>query len=188
MKQISKALLLTLAMSTASMAAFATTQDVAEPGAATAEVPLTAEAATFSATVPTTLPIYVDAVGEVTVAENVAIVNNSHGKILVDDLAIAGANGWATQDYDTMEGEVTSMAVGTKKLAMVINDAKTTGEDAIDFAGGNFGSLDAKNDTDSDELAIVYDAIVPAQKEALEDAQVAQVVFTLDWDSVEAID
>ena len=47
------------------------------------EVPavLDAEAATFSVTVPTSLPISVSATGEVTTADDVKIVNNSHGAV-----------------------------------------------------------------------------------------------------------
>ena len=44
--------------------------------------------------------------------------------------------------------------------------------------------MDGANATNTDELAITYDAKVPAQATELNGAVVANVVFTIGWDTV----
>ena len=146
------------------------------------EVPveLTAEAATFSVTVPTALPIDVAADGTVTTADDAKIVNNSHGAVMVTNMTIVGADNWEILDWDT--ADMSSEKVGSAKVAMIINNEKTTADDTITFNQANFPKLDGTSDAIStDELAIVYDAKVPAQASAISDLTVANVVFTIGW-------
>jgi hypothetical protein len=76
--------------------------------------------------------------------------------------------------------------IDTKKVAMVINNDKTIGENNITFTESNFPSMDGINSSDSDELPIVYDAKVPVQSAVLNDYDIAQVVFTVGWDRTSA--
>ena len=142
---------------------------------------LTADAATFSVTVPTSLPITVNATGVVTTAENAKIVNNSHGAVKVSNMSIAGAGGWATVDYDS--ANMAAEKVGAKKLAMTVNKDKTTGADQISFTADNFPKMDGKNDADTDELKLTYNAKIPAQANALSNETVANVTFVVGWDA-----
>ena len=57
-------------------------------------VNLDVEAPTFSVTVPTALPINVDANGEVTTSSDAKIVNNSHGSVIVTNVTVTGKNDW----------------------------------------------------------------------------------------------
>ena len=139
-----------------------------------------AEGTTFSVTVPTSLHVSVDANGEVTVATDAKIINNSFGAVKVTDLQIAATGGWALVDYDS--ADMTAEKVNTKKMAMTINGEKTTGADAISFTAANWDRMEGKNATDSDELAITYDAKVPAQSAAIDGSTVANVTFTVAWD------
>lgn len=164
-------------MGSAAPAAFAATSDAAQ----TVPVQLTSEAAVFDVTVPTALPISINAAGVVTTATDCKITNNSWGAIKVAGLAIAGQNSWATSDYDS--ANMAAEKVNTKKVAMTINGDKTTGADKISFTPANFPKLDGVNATASDELAINYAAKVPAQSAALSGANVANVVFTIAWDT-----
>lgn len=166
------------AIVTSAVPAFAATSDPTQ----VTPVEVTTEAAIFDVVVPTALPVNVDNQGVVTVADDVKIINNSWGAIKIDGLAIVGQNDWVICDYDS--ADMAAERVNTKKIAMSINNDKTTGADAVSFNAENFPSLDGENDTESDELAIIYDAKVPAHSTAIEAAQVAQVTFTIAWDAL----
>lgn len=177
------ALIMAVAMITSMSSTVFAEEITTDGGESAVPVPLTAEAATFSVTVPVSLPISVDAAGVVTVSNETKIVNNSYGAVKVTDMTIAAQNSWATVDFDT--ANMAAEKVGSKKLAMVINNQKTTGADKLTtFSEANFPRLEGVNDTDSDELPIVYDAKVPAQATALTDETVANVTFVIGWDTV----
>ena len=163
------------------MAVPAMASDITEAGGDnTVPVSLTVEPATFSVTVPTQLPITVDINGDVVAATDAKIVNHSHGSVKVTNIAVEGQNDWVTVDFDS--AEMHKEKVGSKKVALEINGAKTTGENKLDFASGNFPKLDGKNDAGTDELPITYDAKLPAQANALTDVNVVDVTFTISWD------
>lgn len=148
------------------------------------EVPavLDADAATFSVTVPTSLPISVSATGEVTTADDVKIVNNSHGAVKVTNMTIAGSSDWEIVDFDS--ANMAAEKVGSHKIAMTINNEKTTADDTISFSESNFTKMDGKNAGDTDELKLTYDAKIPAQSTALDSETVANVTFVVGWDSI----
>ncbi len=155
--------------------------DITEAGGSNSvPVPLTVEAATFSVTVPTQLPITVDTNGNVVTATDAKIVNHSHGSVKITDVAVEGQGGWVTVDFDS--AEMHKEKVGSKKVALEINNAKTTGENTIDFASGNFPKLDGENDTGTDELPVSYSAKLPAQANTLTDVNVVDIIFTISWD------
>ncbi len=156
------------------------TDIVTDGGNSSVPVELTAEAATFSVTVPTALPIDVAADGTITVATDAKIINNSHGAVKVTNMTIEGVDDWVILDWDT--ANMASERVGSTKVAMIINGDKTTGDDAITFTDSNFPKMDGKNDGDTDELPIIYDAKVPAQSVELTNLTIANVVFTVGWD------
>lgn len=162
-----------------SCTAFAATDIGTAGGAGDSEVLLTVEeGAMFNVTVPMNLAISVDKNGDVTVADNAKVVNLSHGQVQVTNVEIAGANGWSTVDFDT---DMTKEKVGTKKLGFKINNDVTTSDGSLSFTQANFPVMDGANDSDSDEMAITYDAKLPAQKTAIEGSKVADVTFTVDW-------
>ena len=71
----------------------------ATDGAGEVPVKLYAEGTTFSVTVPTSLPVSVDANGAVTVATDAKIINNSFGAVKVTDLKVVGH--WLTMTLRT---------------------------------------------------------------------------------------
>lgn len=144
-------------------------------------VELNAEAAVFNVTVPTALPITVDANGNVTTASDVKIINNSYGMVIVDDVKIVGANSWQLTNWTT---EMKKLKVNTKEFAFIINN-DSTGEDGnFNISPSNWHSLEGKNDTDSDELVITYNAKLPAQSSAITNTTIANVTFVINWDEV----
>lgn len=140
-------------------------------GKGTSAVTLDVEAATFNVTVPTVLPLTVKADGTVTVADNVVITNNSHGKVRVTDVAVTGQNGWTVVPFGDLSGE----AVNTKKIGMEIN-GDVTENDRFAFNQGNWPAIAVDGN-----LQITYDAKLPAQSEASMGTTIATVVFTVGW-------
>lgn len=162
-------------------------QQVTGEGGGEGQVPveLTQSATTFDVTVPTVLPIYVDGNGNVTTAEDVYIVNNGYGMVEVSGLEISGSNGWATVDFGT---DMTKVPVNTKQLGMEINGNETTGADVIEFDASKFAIMDGigTSTEDGNKAEITYDAVVPAASDAIVNAAVANVVFTIEWHMAEA--
>jgi len=156
--------------------------EVQQPGGSgSVPVELTAEAATFSVTVPTSLPVSVSATGVVTCATNATITNLSHGAVKVVGLGVEGVGAWQTADYDTFETAV--LPVGSKMIALEVNGDKTTADDVITFTAANYGRMTgADASSDADQFSFTYDAKVAAQSQALSGLGVANVIFTIDWD------
>ena len=102
MKQKILPVILSLAMVVTLMPASAFAGEITTVGGAK-EVPVSVsvEAPTFSVTIPTGLPIDVSSTGDVTVANNAKITNNSHAATKVSNLSITGASGWNTLDFDS---------------------------------------------------------------------------------------
>lgn len=148
-------------------------------GDSSVPVTLTSTSATFSVTVPTALPIVVSADGTVTTATDVKIVNNSPGAVKVTNMTISSED-WEEVDYDSID--VAALQTDSYVLAMSINGDKTTGDDTISFTASNWPKLDGKNDADSDELPISYDAKLSIQTSENNEVQIATVVFTIGWD------
>lgn len=184
MKNRILALTLALSMSLCVPAFAAGNEITTSGGSGESVVELTAEAATFSVTVPTAMPISVAADGTVTVADNLQIVNESAGAVKVSGIDLTCIQSWGSEDYDTMDP--TSMQVNMKRFAMEINGCKTTGYDAITFNASAFPVLSKTGATDnSDKLAITYNAKIAPQANAMTNFQVAQVTFIIGWNTAE---
>lgn len=148
-------------------------------GTGSSDVLLTEDATTFSVTVPVQLPVSVAADGSVTVADNAKIVNNSYGSVKVANVQITPVGSWSVVSYDT---DMSGVKVGAKELGFTINTCKTQNDGSFSFDAAQFPVLDGANATDSDELALVYSAKVPAQKTAIAaGTTIATAVFTVGW-------
>ena len=184
-------LVLAASMAVSSIPVFADT--TLSSSGATGSVPVTvsSEAPTFSVTVPTSLPIGIDEDGGVTTATDAPkIVNNSVGPVRVSNLTIQHSGDWATVDYAANKDNLASDKVGTKHVAVTAGaksnaddkDTKwerTTGEDAISFTQSNWDAIAGGGG----EFEIGYDAYIPLQDKALNNVEVAQLIFTISWDT-----
>jgi hypothetical protein len=164
---------------TLSLAVPAFASNLTSTGDASVPVTLTSNAATFSVTVPTALPISVDAAGVVSTANDVKIINNSPGAVKVTNMTISSGE-WTEVDYDTID--VAALQTDSHVLAMEINGDKTTADNTISFTESNWPALDGVNATDSDELPINYNAKLSIQTETNDNVTIATVVFTIGWD------
>ena len=165
--------LMTFGLSIPALAAPVTTSG----GTGTSIVTLEVEenAATFSVTVPTSLPVKLTANGTVDVATNAAITNNSSGRVKITNVAVNAQEGWTVEDYTT---DLSDKQVNAKVLALSINGkgAKTQ-ESAMAEA---FHTI-APGGTEP----VTYQANVPARSSATDSAEeMATVVFTIAWDAV----
>lgn len=145
----------------------------------------------MSVTVPTALPMAMSQAGDVTTADSCKIVNNSYGAVRVKSVTITAANGWkltAFGDKSTLAGE----KVDSNKLGF-----------AISIGGGNQVATDASNassqqliaalidgcymtgigNSSGNTVAVEYAAIVTPLSNAVTNANIANVVFVIEWDT-----
>lgn len=147
---------------------------------------MTAEAAEFSVTVPTSLPVTVDNKGNHTSASDLAIKNNSHGLIKVSNVTITGKNGWSIVDNTT---DMTKEKVNAKKLGIELGvQGKTldnSGAGTFNFQTANWESISGKALASPTpvEQKLEYKTKAPAQSTALTNVNVADIVFTIGWDT-----
>lgn len=172
------ALAMVLGMSAMAFAA----PTISAEGDANSEVKLTAEAATFSVTVPTNLPVAVAADGSVTCADaaTAKIVNASSGQVQVTAIAVNDAAPYtkvAFSDVATFK----AYQADSHKYALKLGTNSTVAEDAsvgLTAAGGLIGvAINGNNG----ELPIFYDVLSSAFKTAQSNVKIADVVFTVAW-------
>ena len=135
---------------------------------------VTAEAAHFSVTVPTTLPITVQADGTVLTADNTKIVNNSMGPVSVTKIAVEGQNGWEIVDFTSdLTSQMNQKKFGLQLISNNVQPDGTCGLVGFNVIPGNSGSLD-----------LPYDANIAVQTSAIEKQPIANVTFTVGWDEL----
>lgn len=137
----------------------------------TVPVTITADTPTFSVTMPTALPIHMDAYGSIT-CENITITNNSAGSVLVKDTQLTALNGWTLENYATTT--FTDADIGQHRVALRLDrgngrtaGGSNIGEDFIPAGGGK--------QTVSVAAKLPYQGIDPPN------TSIAQVVFVLGW-------
>ena len=195
------ALAMVLAMAMSTVPAFASDVPggpIMAPGAGTTPVELTADATTFSVTVPTSIPIKVNADGTVTCPTDgtVKIVNNSAGAVKV--IQVEMRNGaWTLADYKVGDRTLVAAAgVDAKKLGMQLTAgsqvlATSTDGDQVISNGQDISNWKmtgvVTDPATTDELPINVAAIASAVSAKIETAeQAASVIFTIAWDAVSA--
>lgn len=132
---------------------------------------LNAEASTFSVTVPTSLPIWVDSSGVLTVSTSAKIVNNSSGPVQVSGVEFIGKNGWSLASFDA---DLTTKKVGTKEVGFYLN-GDTTDQQTLNFTQDNWAEISGGS-----EQPLEYNANIAPQSEALKE-EIAEVIFTIGW-------
>lgn len=136
-------------------------------------VSVTSESLVMDVTVPTSFPIHVNNVGEVTVADGGTITNNSYGAVAVTDITVIPEIGYEIGEFGT---DYKKRPVDLREFTMSILDkpVSTSGhlEDAtlLDLLHGNGG-----------ELFITYDADSSAHSYEITDEVIANVEFQVDW-------
>ena len=179
-KLMSLALALVMSLALAAPAAAA---DVGTSGnAGTVPVTISAEATTFSVTVPTSIPLNVDANAAVTCANNLKIINNSAGPVEVTGISVQNSV-WSIVSFNGgNRSSLASEKVNSNKLGLALTPdggtqiaTSTTGNQNLTLpedqwvipAGGN--------------LPFECAGIATAVSASASNVEAAKVVFTLAW-------
>lgn len=140
---------------------------------------LDVEEPVFSITVPTALPVHMDADGVVTTSTDLKILNNSHGMVKVTALEINPTSGWTIVDYDT---DMRTQIMNSNKIGFTLNGDTTADDGTISYTDANWPAIAAATTEGvAGELAISYSAVVSGSTKAINAATVATVVFTVNW-------
>ena len=150
-------------------------------GAANIPITVTREAQTFSVTVPSSMPIAVAADGTVSKANNIAIVNESSLPVCVKSVTVSTANGWSLDSFD--KTAMLNSTPGAKKLGLSLTLGSQTFTTTKNGTSEDIGSNLANNIViaKGGQLAMAYDAVIPAQPAGVTETQAASVIFTIDW-------
>ena len=189
MKTKKTALFLTTALAISMLAIPAQAASVTTAGSAgTTPVTVTAAATTFDVTVPTDIPLKVNADGSVTTPSNVKLVNNSGGPVKVSKISLKNGT-WKLTDYNKGDrAKLAADGVDSKKLGLSL----TAGGNAV--VSSKDGDQDPTMDStkwivkgkgsDTNELPVTVGAIASAVSAEITTGETAaSVVFTLAWNN-----
>ena len=145
----------------------------------------------MSVTVPTALPMAMSDDGTVVTATDCKITNNSYGAVRVASVSISAASGWnltAFGDKASLAGEKVdsnklgfALSIGGGAQVATSTDEATQSLITAPIEGCYMTGV---GDSSRNSVAIDYDAIVTPLSSAVEGANVANVVFVIEWDDV----
>ena len=189
MKTKKAPLFLSMALA-ASLMAVPAQAAVTAPGNGETPVTITAEATSFSVTVPAAIPLTVRADGTVGVPTNLKIVNHSAGKVQVTNIS-AERMSWDIADFNNgdrsklAKEKVDSNQLGLRLSTNFGSAVTTTGSGNMTLTGSAW-VLDGGSVDEGAELDIEVAAIATAVSKAgtfTGDNAAAKVVFTVGWDA-----
>ena len=131
-------------------------------------------AGTFSVTLPTALPVSVDADGNVTTAEPI-IKNTGSMTITVASATVEPLDGWTIVPWETDFGK---LPVNSKKFAMSFYGSKVPADGVIKLPSQSTIPVGGS-------AAVVYDARIAVQAAAAEDLTIANCCIVVDSDEPE---
>lgn len=178
--------LMSLALTLVMSLALATPIAAAEVGTSgnTGSVPvaLTAEAAAFSVTVPTSIPMSINSDAEVTCATNLSITNNTAAPVEVTNIEVQSGT-WSIVDYnDGDRSPLASEKVNSNKLGLALKPAGGS-QIATSTNGTQNLSVDSAEWVVSAGGSLSFECagIATAVSSSASNVQAAKVVFTLAW-------
>ena len=148
-------------------------------------------ATAMSVTVPTALPMAMSQTGDVTTADNCQIINHSYGAVRVKSVTISAENGWrltAFGDKSTLASEkVDSNQLG---FAICIGDGEWAVTDSSDESTQALISapiagcyMSGAGNAANNSVSVDYSAIVTPLSTPVTNANIANVVFVIEWDT-----
>ena len=147
-------------------------------------------ATAMSVTVPTALPMAMSQTGDVTTADNCQIINNSYGAVRVKSVNITTANGWRLTSFGD-KSTLASEKVDSNKLgfALSIGGGTQVMTDTSDESSQMLISspivgcyMSGIGNTSGNAVSVDYEAIVTPLSNAVTNANIANVVFVIEWD------
>ena len=148
-------------------------------------------ATAMSVTVPTALPMAMSQTGDVTTADNCRIVNNSYGAVRVKSVTITAENGWkltafgdkATLASEKVDSNKLGFALSIGGGKQVVTDNSNASTQALISAPAAGCYMSGVGNASGNTVAVVYDAIVTPLSNAVTNANIANVVFVIEWDT-----
>lgn len=192
MKAKKAPLFLSMALAASLMAvpAYAADTPIHAPGESETTVTITAEATSFSVTVPAAIPLTVRDDGTVGVPTNLKIVNHSAGKVQVTNIS-AERMSWDIADFNNgdrsklAKEKVDSNQLGLRLSTNFGSAVTTTGSGNMTLTGSAWvldgGSVDEGAELDIEVAAIATAVSKPGTFEG--DNAAAKIVFTVGWDA-----
>ncbi len=145
----------------------------------------------LSVVLPTTLPLAMADDGTIVTATDCKIINNSYGAVRVKKVTISAASGWNLTPFGTKSSmaheKVNSnklgfaMSIGDGKLVKTTSEADTQILISAPIAGCY---MTGAGDRSGNYVEIDYSAVVTPLSRSLNNATVANVVFVVEWDTV----
>lgn len=148
-------------------------------------------ATAMSVTVPTALPMAMSQTGDVTTADNCQIINNSYGAVRVKSVNITTANGWRLTSFGD-KSTLASEKVDSNKLgfALSIGGGTQVMTDTSDESSQMLISspiagcyMSGIGNASGNAVSVDYEAIVTPLSNAVTNANIANVVFVIEWDT-----
>ncbi len=147
-------------------------------------------ATAMSVTVPTSLPMAMAQNGDVTTATDCKIINNSYGAVRVKSVTINTAGGWkltAFGDKSTLATEKVdsnklgfSLAIGGGTAMKT--DSENASQQTLISSPITGCYMSGIGNTSGNVVSVVYDAIVTPLSSPVTNANIANVVFVVEWD------
>ena len=145
----------------------------------------------MNVTVPTSLPMTMSQDGDVLTADNCRITNNSYGAVRVRSVNISAASGWnltAFGDKASLAGEKVdsnklgfAMSIGGGAQVATASNEATQSLITAPIEGCYMTGV---GDSTRNSVSVAYSAIVTPLSNVVENANVANVVFVIEWDDV----
>ncbi len=148
-------------------------------------------ATAMSVTVPTALPMAMSQTGDVTTADNCRIINNSFGAVRVKSVTITAVSGWRLTAFGD-KATLASEKVDSNKLgfSLAIGGGSAVKTDASDAASQTLISapvngcyMTGVGNSSGNTVSVAYDAIVTPLSAPVTGANIANVVFVIEWDT-----
>ena len=128
----------------------------------------------FSVTLPTTMNFVMSKTGEVYSADTVKIFNNSTAPVSVKQVRLETVNGWSLTKYD--EKAIASAKVDSKLIGFKLKNAETSSSGQTETL--NFADWSISKGV---YQSFSYDAVISATSVPIENEQIMNVVFVVDW-------
>ncbi len=147
-------------------------------------------ATAMSVTVPTSLPIAMSQNGDVTTATDCKIINNSYGAVRVRSVTINSANNWKLTAFGN-KSILAKEKVDSNKLGFSLSIG---GGEAVHTDSSNALTqvlisspvagcyLSGAGDPTANSAKVDYSAIVTPISRAVTGANIANVIFIVEWD------
>ena len=150
-------------------------------------------AAAMSVTVPTAFPVAVSPTGDVASADSCRIINHSYGAVRVKSVTITAAGGWRltafggkdTLSHEKVDSNRFGFAIRLGSGPLAVTDSSSDTSQVLISGPADGLRMSGAGDSSSNSLNISYSAIVTPLSRAVSDANIANVVFILEWDTVD---